>query len=78
MNAAQIHEHIRRKPFQPVRIYLLDGSHHDIKHPEMAIVTRREVLIAFGLGGSGLPDRTVFCVPLHVTRIEPLVEADQD
>lgn len=72
MNAAQVREHLRREPFRPVRIHISDGSHYDVHHPEMALVTRTEVAIALEDAQGELPERMVYCDPLHITRIEPL------
>ena len=72
MNVNQILEHVRREPFQPIRIYMSDGSSYEVRHPEMALVTRREVVIALPSREAELPERSVFCDPLHVTRIEPI------
>jgi hypothetical protein len=38
------------------------------------IVTRTDVAIALKLTEGDLPDRMVFCDPLHITRILPLDE----
>jgi len=75
MNVVEIQHHLRREPFLPLRVFLSDGSHHDIRHPEMAMVSRREVVIAVRLSKGEVPERLVYCDPLHITRIEPLVDA---
>ena len=72
MRAESIREHLRKQPFQAFRIHLSDGSSYDIRHPEMAIASQREVLVGIGPEDNGLPERFVFCTPVHITRIEPL------
>lgn len=72
MSPAQIREHLRREPFRPVRVHLSDGSHYDVFHPEMALVTRTEVAVALDLTRGDLPERMIYCDPLHITRIEPI------
>jgi hypothetical protein len=72
MTAEKIQEHLRRQPFRPFRVFLSDGSAHDVRHPEMALLTRREVIIAVPQDVKRLPERTVTCDLLHVTRIEPI------
>ena len=47
-----------------------DGSSYEVRHPEMALVTRREVAIAVQPSEGKLPERMVYCDPLHITRIE--------
>jgi hypothetical protein len=70
MSPERIREHLRRTPFQPFRIWLSDGSSYEVRHPELALVTRREVVIAVRTAEAELPESSVFCDPLHVTRIE--------
>ena len=72
MSPDRILDHLRRQPFRPIRIYLSDGSSYEVAHPELALVTRREVVIALPRAEGELPERSVFCDPLHVTRIEPV------
>jgi hypothetical protein len=67
-----IQEHLRRQPFQPFRVFLSDGSAHDVRHPEMVLVMRREVIIAVPQQDQELPEHAVYCDPLHITRIEPI------
>jgi hypothetical protein len=72
MSPLQILEHLRRAPFRAIRIHLSDGSSYEVTHPENAVVTRTEVAIALESPGGDLPERMVYCDPLHVTRIEPI------
>jgi hypothetical protein len=72
MRPVEIRSHLRRQPFRPIRIYISDGSSYDIRHPELALVTRTEVIIALDAGDDEIPERSVYCDPIHVTRIEPL------
>ena len=72
MNPTQILQHLRREPFRPIRICLSDGASYEVRHPELALVTRTEVAIALENGKDEVPERMVYCDPLHVTRIEPI------
>jgi len=72
MTPETIQDHLRRQPFQPFRVFLSDGSKHDVRHPEMALLTRREIIIAVPQDAEQFPERTVICDLLHVTRIEPI------
>ena len=72
MIPSQIRAHLKREPFQPVRICLSDGSSHEVRHPENALVTQYDIAIAIEAENGDLPERMVFCDPMHVTRIEPL------
>jgi len=72
MNAETLRSQVRKQPFEPFRVHLTDGSHYDIRHPEMIAVSRRDVAIALGSRSDELPDRLATCDPLHIVRIEPL------
>jgi hypothetical protein len=48
------------------------GSAYDVRHPEMAYVTASQLYIALEVTEDDLPDRVIFCDPIHVTRVEPL------
>jgi len=72
MRPTEILTHLRRRPFAPIRIYVSDGSSYDVPHPEMMAVTASIVFIAQPPETNGVPERSVYCDPLHITRIEPL------
>ncbi|RME38013.1 MAG: hypothetical protein D6788_08265, partial [Planctomycetota bacterium] len=46
--------------------------HYDVPHPEVILVTRREVVIAQLPEEGEIPERSVYLDPVHITRIEPL------
>jgi len=72
MSPNEILAHLRREPFEPFRICLSDGSSYEVRHPENALVTRATIAIALENGDGELPERMVYCDPLHVTRVVPL------
>ena len=72
MRPAQIRDHLKTQPFRPIRVHISDGSSYDIRHPEMAYVTTTQVMIALKMSTENLPDKVIFCDPVHITRIEPL------
>ncbi len=72
MRADELRAHLRRRPFRPIRVYISDGSSYDVRHPELMFVTRSEVVIALDPGNDAVPERSVYCDPVHITRIEPL------
>jgi len=65
---------LRARPFQPFRISLSDGKEYEIRHPEIAIVSRSMVLVGIpGPRGPGGPvEKVVTCALLHITRMELL------
>ena len=57
MTPETLQGHLRRQPFQPFRMFLSDGSTHDVRHPEMALLTRREVVLALPQNRKSFPER---------------------
>ena len=43
-----------------------------MRHPELMFVGRTEVVIGLDPGTDVIPERSVYCDPIHVTRIEPI------
>ncbi len=70
MRATEILKHVRRQPFQAFRVFLSDGSKHEVRHPEIILVTRTNVVIANGDNGRDPPTESISCDPVHITRIE--------
>jgi hypothetical protein len=48
------------------------GQAYDVKHPEMAMLTRTDILVGIGEADDGVPAEFKICSLLHVTSIEPL------
>jgi hypothetical protein len=65
-----VHEALRRHPFEPFRIRLTDGQSHVIRHRDFAWVTRGSVYIGIPSGNDEVPDRAIQCDLLHVVAIE--------
>ena len=65
---------LRRRPFEPFRIHVSDGSTFEIRHPDLAIVERSKVIIGVPgpQGLDGPVERSIFCALIHITRLEPL------
>ncbi|MEM6749977.1 MAG: hypothetical protein AAF612_05850 [Planctomycetota bacterium] len=66
-------EKLTRRPFQPLRIYLSDGSSHEVSDETHATVSLMELTIGVEPDDSGLLRRAIYIDPRHVTRIEPIV-----
>jgi hypothetical protein len=63
-----LHEH----PFRPFRLVMSSGQTYEVRHPEMASLTRTDILVGIGDIRDGIPSRFKICSLLHVTAIEPL------
>jgi len=70
---ARLKEILERRPFRTSRLFLSDGSKHDVPHPEFAWVFGGRMFI--GTPGKGTPyaDGPLKEIAiLHVTRVEEL------
>ena len=72
MSPETFREQLHRQPFVPLRIHLTDGKTYDIRHPEMAMVTSREIYVGREetAPGSGIARGLDLVSLLHVVRVE--------
>ena len=72
MLATEIKGFLTKRPFDPFRIHLSSGETVDVKHPEMALVTR--TMVGIGVGGrASVADHLVSYNMLHIVKVEPLI-----
>jgi hypothetical protein len=72
MTVQAFREMLARRPFQPVRLTLSSGQSFEIRHPEMALLTRTSILIGTDVAEDGVPAEFKIISLLHVASIEPL------
>jgi hypothetical protein len=70
-----IQARIQERPFRPLRVVTSSGQSYDVRHPELVIVGRRDMII--GTGSNDNP--TVYEVAnrvaiMHVTDLQDLPE----
>ncbi|MGH7194644.1 MAG: hypothetical protein ACREJM_14090, partial [Candidatus Saccharimonadales bacterium] len=63
---------LARRPFQPFRLVMSSGQTHEVRHPEMAFLTKSDILVGVDVAGDGIPAEFRICSLLHVTTIEPI------
>jgi hypothetical protein len=63
---------LTQQPFQPFRLIMSSGKTYDVRHPEMAMLTRTDILVGIDIADDGVPAEFDICSLLHVTAIEPL------
>ena len=72
MTVQTFREMLGRRPFQPVRLTLSSGQAFEIRHPEMALLTRTSILIGTDVAEDGVPAEFKVVSLLHVASMEPL------
>jgi hypothetical protein len=78
MTAESLREWMQKRPFQPFLVKTSDGEAktsdgeaYEVRHPEMAFLTRTEIVIGLA-ERNGIPSRHRTVSLLHVTAIEPI------
>ena len=73
MAPQEILDAVWHHPFEPFRLGMWDGTHHEVRSPDLCMVGTRTVIIGLtARDGDDLFERTVRLDVLHVTKIEPL------
>lgn len=72
MNLQSFRELLGERPFKPFRIVMSSGQTYEVRHPEMALLTRTDLLVGVGESRHGVPASFKICSLLHITAIEPL------
>ncbi len=72
MTLREFKEALARRPFVPFRISLSSGQSFEVRHPEMAFLSRTSIYIGTGGFEDGIPAEYRICSLLHVTSIEPI------
>ena len=49
-----------------------NGEKYEVRHPEMAMLTRTDLLVGIGETEEGVPTEFRICSLLHVATIEPV------
>lgn len=70
MTVQSFRELLTQRPFKPFRLVMSSGEAYEVRHPEMATLTRTDLLVGIGESDKGVPARFRICSLLHV--IEPL------
>lgn len=73
MTLQTFRELLAARPFQPFRLVMSSGETYEVRHPEMALLTRTNILIGVGQTEEGVPDQFRICSLLHVSSIEPII-----
>ena len=63
---------LKQQPFKPFRLVMSSGQTYEVRHPEMAWLTRTSILVGIDIADDNVPAEFKICSLLHVTAIEPL------
>ena len=60
----------RRRPFEPFRIVVSDGTAYEIRHPDFCMVLQTSVIV--GLPGMDPPETAEWIDARHILKVIPL------
>ena len=73
ITSRQIRQHLEDRPFKPFRLFLSDGSRHEVPHPEFAWVFGSTVFVGVSASSGKVTEEFVKQLSiLHITRVEPI------
>lgn len=72
MEAEELYKKMRTHPFESFRIYISDGHHYDIKHPDQIMVGKRTSYVGMSRKGQGPFQDVAIISNVHIARIEPI------
>lgn len=73
MHLSEIRTLVDRRPFQPFRICMTGGREYVVRNPDFVFLMRHTVILGVPLDSEDLPEHSVYCDPVHITRIEPVL-----
>ena len=66
---------LAQRPFKPFRLVMSSGEAYEVRHPEMAWLTRTDILVGIDDADEGVPSEFRICSLPHVVTVEPLSPA---
>jgi hypothetical protein len=78
MTVKTFRELLAQRPFKPFRLVMSSGQSYEVRHPEMAMLTRTDMLVGTDVADDGVPAEFKICSLLHVATVEPLSNASTE
>ena len=72
MTLQTFRELLTQRPFRPFRLVMSSGQSYEVRHPEMAMLTRTDILVGIDASEDNVPAEFKICSLLHVATVEPL------
>lgn len=72
MTTTMFRDLLRQRPFRPFRIVMSSGESYEVRHPEMAWVTKNDIFVGIDVADDGVPADARICPMFHVATVEPL------
>ena len=72
MTTTMVRDMLRQQPFRPFCVVMSSGEAYDVRHPEMAWVTKNDLFVGIDVEDDGLPADASICPLFNVATLEPL------
>ena len=72
MTVQSFRDLLQEQPFKPFRLVMSSGQTCEVRHPEMAMLTKTDILVGLEVEDDGIPARFKICSMLHLTAVEPI------
>jgi hypothetical protein len=72
MTIQTVRDLLVQRPFMPFRLVMSSGQSYEVRHPEMALLTRTEIFVGVGETKEGVPEDFRICSLQNVADIQPL------
>jgi hypothetical protein len=63
---------LRRQPFKPFRFFLVDGSFHEVRHPDQVFLETHALHLSCPFQPEGAEEQEITIALLYVIRLETL------
>lgn len=71
MTVQTFRELLDRRPFQPFRLVMSSAESYEVRHPEMAMLTRSDMLVGVDVE-DGVPTEFKICSLLRIVGVHPM------
>jgi hypothetical protein len=72
MTTTMFRDLLRQRPFKPFRLVMSSGESYEVRHPEMAWVTKNDIFVGIDVADDGVPADARICPMFRVATVEPL------
>ena len=63
---------LTQQPFRPFRLVMSSGERYEVRHPERAFLTERDLVVGVGESRHGVPMGFKICSMAQMCAVEPL------
>jgi hypothetical protein len=64
---------LKQQPFRPFRLVMSSGESYEVRHPEMALLLKNDILVGTDVADDGMPAEFRICPLFHVATVEPML-----